>query len=300
MSKSRKKSKRRPFRQNISALTLLRPRLDKLLAEESLVEKETQVIKADLDALVTGLEATDILPILLKAYQNAPAQVQARLDEVVPEWLEQRRSIRALLEMLKQQGIDREEQKSAHTWLEGAGVDISDLEELQEQTSFYQAFRYSDDSQGVIIVLWYTGRWRRKIRGMNFLIDFNPPWEGAVKDIMLLPPRSPRRAMRDYVDVWAQRGMPLESAGAAEAKREVLKSLEANRREKIGCHRNWLALAANLSKIYSVCQTSQTPHRSQPGISKSSVVQEKPRNRSCSSNRRLDAGYALGRVRKSL
>lgn len=260
MSKSRKKRKQRRPRRNILPLTLLRPRLDKLLSNESLIKKEAQDIKADLDAVSKGVEASKFLPVLLKAYHSAPAQVQTCLDKVVPEWLGERGNVETLLELLEQHSIDYEGQKRARAWLEAVGADLSVLQELQTQPSFYQAFTYADGSQGLIIILWYADSRRRKVRGMNFLIDFNPPWEGAIKDIMVLPPCPPQRAMREYVEVWAQQGMPTEPLGAAEAKREVLKSLETNRREGIRLPRDLIvARKLFIEYILSLPDEANTP-----------------------------------------
>ena len=230
MAKTRKKRKGRR-KPSASPLVLLRPRLDKLLGNESWAEKDTQTIKTDLDTVSKGVKAPDFLPVLLYAQADAPAQVQARLDQVMAEWLKERGYVDSLLALLKQHKIAHEKQKYARAWLEAAGVHPSVLPQTQARTPFYQAHKHTDDSQGLIIVLWYTDSRRYKVQGMSFLIDFNPPWEGAVKDIIIFPPRSLKRAQREFVDSWEQqRGMPLQALSAAEVKREILQCLQANRR----------------------------------------------------------------------
>jgi len=260
MSKSRKKRRLNRPRRNIPLLTLLRPRLDKLLGNETLTGKDVPAIKTDLDAVFKGLEASRFLPILLKAYQSAPAQVQLRLDEVIPEWLAERGGVEPLLELLKRHDTDQEGDKCARVWLEAVGADLSGLQEPQAQTLFYQAFTYTDQSQGLIIVLWYADRRRRKVRGMNFLVDFNPPWEGAIKDIMVLPPLSPQRAIEEYIGSWEQQGMPPEPLGAAEVKVEVLRGLEANRRESIRLPRDLIhSRRLFLEQVLSLPDMLDTP-----------------------------------------
>jgi hypothetical protein len=113
----------------------------------------------------------------------------------------------------------------------------------------------------MIVVLWYTDSRRYKVQGMDFLIDFNPPWEGAIKDIIVFPPRSPQRAQREFIDSWEQqRGMPLQELSAAEVKREILNCLEANRREGIRLPRDMI-LARNLflEHVLSLEDTPATP-----------------------------------------
>jgi hypothetical protein len=259
MFKKRKKRKRQ-HKLSTPPLTLLRPRLDELLGDESWTQKDTQAIKTDLDVVCEGLQAPEFLPVLLKAYQSASAQTQASLDKVMPEWLNERGHTAPLLTLLKQHKIAHPEQKRARAWLKAAGVNPSAFPQTQAQTLFYQAHMHTDDSQGVIIILWYTNNRRYKVQGMNFLIDFNPPWEGAVKDIIFFPARSAKRALKQYVDPWARRDMPLQPLDATQAKREILKHLEANRREGIRLPRDLiLARDSFLEHVLGLADTPETP-----------------------------------------
>ncbi|OGG45889.1 MAG: hypothetical protein A3F84_17220 [Candidatus Handelsmanbacteria bacterium RIFCSPLOWO2_12_FULL_64_10] len=245
---------------NIPPLTLLRPRLDNLLGGETLVEKDSQTLKAELDAVFDGLKAYDFLPVLLRAYHNTAAQVQSRIDEIAPEWLGERGYVGALLKLLERRTIHNESRKQALIWLEGAGADLSALQKVEQRTHFYRAYTYADDSQGLIEVFWYTDDSQRKVQGMNFLIDINPPWEGAVKDITAFPSRSPEKAIQEFVDIWKQRDMRLTPVGDSEVKKEILKSLEVNRREGIRLPRD-LIEARNLFLKYvlTLPDTPETP-----------------------------------------
>jgi hypothetical protein len=231
MSKTRKKRKRST--PNLSPLVLLQPRLDGLLGNEALAKKDVQAIKADLNVVFKWLKPSEFLPVFLSVCSAAPPQVQDRLDTVVPEWLSERGYGDSLRTLLDQHHVADKDRQRAVAWLEATGAEVSELKERQTQSSFYRAYMYTDDSQGIVIVLWYADRRRRKVQGIGLLIDFNPPWEGAVKDIMVFPSSSPGRVKREYVDTWTQRGMPLSAIGAAEVKREILRCLEANRREGI-------------------------------------------------------------------
>lgn len=260
MAKSRKKRRRKQHAPKLSPLALLRPRLDGLLGNEALARKDSQALKADMNAVFKGVEASEFLPVLLKAFPHAPAPVQARLDVVVPEWLDECKYLDTLLELLNQRRVGSEDRQRALTWLEAAGVDLSGLQERQAQAPFYQAYMYVDDFQGFIIVFWYADSRRRRVRSMSFLIDLHPPWEGAIKDIAVFPQRPLERAIQEYVDFWKQGGMSPTPLGAAEAKREILKSLEANRREEIRLPRDLIrARDLFLEYVLSLPDTPETP-----------------------------------------
>ena len=119
--RKRRKSKHRA--PNISPLTLLRPRLDALLGDEAFAEKDSQAIKADLDALFEGLKTYDSLPVLIRAYHSAGGQAQDRLDEIVPGWLDERGYAEPLLTLLERYNIYEEGRERAVAWLKAAGVD---------------------------------------------------------------------------------------------------------------------------------------------------------------------------------
>jgi len=233
MGKSRKKRKQKRSTPNLSPLIQLRPRLDQLLSAGALAEKDPQALRTDLDDVFKGLKPSEFLPVLLRAYPSAPEQVQARLDEMLPEWLGERGYTGTLLDLLKKHRIDSKGEQRAQTWLVSAGADVSVLQEEKEEASFYGAYSYYDESQGMVVIYWYTDHRRYDVGGMSFLLDFNPPWEGAVKDIIVLPRRPPERAVQEYVGMSRQHGMLLEPISAAEAKKEVLEGLLVNRREKI-------------------------------------------------------------------
>ncbi len=258
MSKSRKKQKRSAS--SFSPLALLRPRLDGLLGNEALANKDSQALQADLNAVCKKLKPSEFLPVLLSACAGAPAKVQARLDAVAPEWLSERGYLDSLRVLLDQHRIADGDQQRAVAWLEAAGTDVSELKDRQVQSSFYRAYMHADDSQGVIIVLWYADHRRRKVQGMCLLIDFNPPWEGAAKDNMILPRRSPERAIEEFVGMWTQQGMRTEPLGAAEVKREILKSLDANRQEGIRLPRDLVRIRGPFVKhVLSLPDMPDTP-----------------------------------------
>lgn len=91
------------------------------------------------------------------------------------------------------------------------------------------------------MIFWYTSRRQHRVHGLGLLLDFEPPWEGAVKDALRYPQRTPDEALDQFVHIWAQRGEPAVALTAAEAKRRALDALEHNRREHIRLHPDLVA-----------------------------------------------------------
>ena len=162
--------------------------------------------------------------------------------------------------LVQRQNLNLQSQACALAWLETAGVDTAAMQKVRQRTPVYGAYRYSDDSQGLINILWYTDSRQVKVQGMSFLIDFNPPWEGAVKDIMACGPSEPERALRRFVHFWADRGTPLQRVSDAEAKQEVLECLAVNRREGIRLPRDLIVnRRLFLDHILTLPDTPDTP-----------------------------------------
>jgi hypothetical protein len=194
---------------------MLRPRLDALLSDTALADSAAQDITERLEAVCADLKPDDFLPTLLRALESALEPVQARLDEVIPNWLGARDGMQALHRLVQRHTLTPSGQTRALAWLEATGRDPAALQEFRLETPFYGAYRYADNSQGLINILWYTDGRRRHIQGLGFLIDYNPPWEGAIKDILVGEPSSPERALRRYVHFWTDRGMPLQPISEA-------------------------------------------------------------------------------------
>jgi hypothetical protein len=231
MSAKRKKTGKRG-RPSIPPRTALRARLDAAFAREGWAAQDDHTIWAELDALLAGHGLDDSLPVLLRAHDHAPEAARRRLDDVVPPWLASRGHTHALLELLARGGIADDLCGTVEAWLVSAGVDRSAVAELLEQP-FFRTYLYDDGSQGVVHVYWYTDHRRRHVKGLIVLIDHNPPWEGAVKDVFVTPAKDPEEAIAKYVDLPVTRGVLVHPVAPAEAKATILRGLDVNRREGI-------------------------------------------------------------------
>jgi hypothetical protein len=253
------KSKRRSLA-GLSPLSVLRPRLDKLLRDPAIADLETSTLKANLNAHLENLDPIKTLPILFKAIVNAPEEAQARLDDVMPSWLMEHSYGDNILTLIERHRLSPEEQEIVGTWLEDTDAALPDLKEYQQRSLFYEAYTYSNFSQGLIIVLWHTDHRRRRVQGFNFLLDYNPPWEGAIKDSLLFPPLSERRIQREHIESWAEKGADLEPLNAAEAKEKILNHLMINRQEGIRLPRDLIrARHYFIQHVLSLPDSPNTP-----------------------------------------
>ncbi len=235
MSRShRKQRKKGPSAPAIPPASALRPRLDALWSNATLPQHDRDALSADLDAITQGITPALFLPIMLRAYSAAPPETQARLDEVLPAWLHDRGYDAELEALMTHRSLDSAHEELAVQWLAAAGRDPSTLVALTQWDPFYRADFCGDDSQAALILLWYVNRQQTRVQGYNVLIDYNPPWDGAVKDIVVYPQRAPLTAVAEFVDRWRAR-MPLATIqiDAVEAKEKILQALACNRAANI-------------------------------------------------------------------
>ncbi len=259
MSKSRK-SRKKSRRPNLSPLSLLRPRLDGLWGSPDWPAKEDAARQGDLTAVTKGVKPIDFLPVMLRAYTATSPAARASLDQTMPAWLEANGHGDDLQTILERHLLDPEETKTAIAWLQAMGVDASSLAE--EKSTFYRAFLGEDDlgSQGVYIFFWYANRRRNRVKGLSLLIDYNPPWEGAVKDGILFPQRSPEDAIREFVDMWPDRRVELEDLDPVEAKKTLIELFMTNREAGVRLHRDVAVMRNEIARhILSLPDGPDTP-----------------------------------------
>jgi hypothetical protein len=238
---SKRDKQRQPERRG-AGLSSLRPRLDQLLRSEVVSQAEHGNLYEDLDRLTSGIKPTVFLPTIVAAAIHAPEAAQARLDELLPDWLSARGHLATLGGLLVQQSLDDAQQQRVLAWLASAGADTGELvAELEQWDAFYAAFYAGNPMQASLMIFWYTSRRQHRIHGLGLLLDFEPPWEGAVKDALRYPQRAPEAALDQFVQFWARRGEPAAPLTAVEAKRRALEALEQNRRMNIRLHPDLIA-----------------------------------------------------------
>ena len=231
--------KKRP---DISAETLLRPRLDRLWADDALLHKDDAAVMGDMDVLARDIAPELFLKTALYAHQAASEAAQARLDAVLPGWLAQRGHVDTLQALAAEQALGPELRPPALAWLEAAGRDTTGL--ARQPSLFFEAHYLDDETswddkkQAYVGVLWYTSPSKEHAQGMGFLIDYHPPWEGSVKDAMVIPQRSPQGLLRHVKSFWREGEAELQNISAERAKTIILTALNCNREAEIRLHRD--------------------------------------------------------------
>lgn len=203
----------------------LRPRMDTAWQNEFLPRQSQASICATLDRLAHRVKKDFFASTLLRAFFEAPVTNQERLSEVLPIWLKKRGYVKALKSLVVEPLMESELQEEALTWLEAAGIEVNSIKLTQMEDLFYDAYMYDDTSQASLTMMWYTNRHRNRADGLSFLIDYNPPWEGAVKDVIHLPTRSPKRLITELEEIMT---LKLKRVSAQEAKRLLVAALECN------------------------------------------------------------------------
>ncbi len=227
------KKKRRHF----TPAMMLHPRMKNLFADDAFPQKEDAAIERDLEKLAQDVSSKRFVKTLLHAYEAAPEATRSRLDDILPRWLAGSRHLDTLREMTAARSLGSDVRPQASAWLEAAGVDTADLE--GQLNLFLKAYYYDDEelvgdkSQAFVAVFWYTSLERRRARGLTFLIDYNPPWDGSVKDIIVAPPKSSKRLINEFLDNWRHADMEPETVSPERAKTIILTALTCNREAEI-------------------------------------------------------------------
>ena len=229
---SKKHAKQRaPVRTGVG-LSSLRPRLDQLL--RSGVNDPEQKVAHELDALTDGLKPTSYLPIVLAAAIDGPSEAQVLLNRSMPGWLSQHGRLDALRDLLARHTLDEEKARRALAWLAEAGADTSDLRaEAEEWNPFFDAYLAGNEMQATLTIFWYDDRRRNRVHSLGLLLDYEPPWNGAVKDALHYPKRTPDDAIAQFIRLWREQSDFINRLTAEEAKRKAVEAMEHNRTSNI-------------------------------------------------------------------
>lgn len=208
---------------NFPPATILHLRLDGLWKNTAFLAQTPEQIQDDLAAVTRGHKPEHILQALFAAYAGSSETARARLDALLPPWLQAHDYVNAL----RAQSISPTQAR----WLVALG-EVAPVVPVVF-SAFVAAFGIDDGSQANLIITWRSKPRATEVRAMSFLIDYNPPWDGAVKDIIRFP-QQPLDFFRDAFQTMSQ-GIrtPLHDYTAAEAKHLIITALQANRAQNI-------------------------------------------------------------------
>jgi len=241
-------------RHNIPAATLLRPRMEKLLADERFLDRENDGIRSDLEGLARDVSPELFLKTFLRAYSVGSGEVRSKLDGVVIEWIAKTRYKDTLREMVADQSLGPDLRPQALAWLEAVDIDVA---EFKDRPSLLMETYYFDDeeylrrekSQASISVFWYMDATKSRARALVFLLDYNPPWDGSVKDVLVSPPRSPRQLLKDHLAIWRGSDLGPKVAEPTQVKTVILTALQCNREAEIRLPRDLIKARDEFEKM---------------------------------------------------
>lgn len=237
MSK-RKKKRRGP---SFSPASMLRPRMDKLWADDALLHKDEAAIEEDLDVLAKNVSPKLFVSTMLRSYRAASEATQSHLQDILPRWLSQSGHLDALKEITASRATGADLQSLAITWLEATGIDRADI---KKQPNLFLKAYYQDDAdewrekgQAFVVVTWYTDSRKKRAQGLGFLIDYHPPWDGALKDTLITSRMSPDEIHSQF-SYWGLRSIALDIISLERAKTEILTALTCNLEAEIRLSRD--------------------------------------------------------------
>lgn len=211
-------------------LSSLGPRLGRLFAAPGGDEPH---LHAELDRLTEGLKPASYLPILVAAFAAAPEAQRGQLDGQVSAWVQARDLLEPLRELEARQTFRDPAQALARAWLEAGGVALAPEASHDPADLFLAAYEIGEVSQASPTLFWHEDARRRRVRSAAFLIDFEPPWEGACKDISYQSARDLERAVGEYSDAWRIHGIEPRRLDAATAAGRVWAALRQNQAQQI-------------------------------------------------------------------
>ncbi len=240
MSKRQKKTSQ----PNIAPAALLRLRLERLWHAPVSPPPTGEALEAGLQAASAGLKPETMVGVVLSVFAAAPPERQAALERWLPEWLARQNTLGTLEALAGKGQLPAALQPIALRWLAATGQAVATPSASTASTAstFHSAYALDDEYQAAVCVLWYSNLHRDRVRGFQFLIDYNPPWEGAIKELMALPSKPPQTLIRRFVAPIRGNGKSMAPVSGPEAKRKLLRALKANRAENI-------RLPAELSRV---------------------------------------------------
>jgi hypothetical protein len=210
-------------------LSNLGPRLARLLADAD----DASALPAELDRLTDGLKPGSFLPIVVGAFATAPEEQRGRLNTGVSAWLRERGLLESLHELEARQTFRAPAEAIARAWLEEGGITVAPVRAPDPAELFLAAYELGEVSQDSPTLFWHEDARRRRIRSAAFLIDFEPPWEGALKDVAYATHRDLDQATEEFFGLWRMQGLHPHRLDAATAGQRVWAALRQNQAQGI-------------------------------------------------------------------
>jgi hypothetical protein len=212
-------------------LSNLRTRFVQLFAAE---EPDAAYLQAELQRLTDGLKPASFLPLLAGAYADVQETGRAALDAPIREWLQTQGLLAQLRDLEERQAIPGAGQPIARAWLEASGITPAPLPSDADLADLLiAAYEVANPIQASTVIFWHADGRRRQVRSLTCLIDYEPPWEGALKDVAHHEARDFDKALGSYQRLWREHGLEAERVGLPAAAQRVWAALRQSRAQQI-------------------------------------------------------------------
>ncbi|MCU0426843.1 MAG: hypothetical protein MUF71_14585 [Candidatus Kapabacteria bacterium] len=187
-------SKKKPSAPKVSPLATIKFRVDEFFASNDAASGDASSIQQHLDTLTQGLKPEQFFSFFLYALKSTPNNVVEHLHSIVPAWIAQHNYTNNLKQYLVKEAMSGQRYSAAENWLRALAADISTEVTAKTQAAsnlFIEAYSHADSEwQSSVVGFWYTDKRKYQQHGFSILIDRNPPWNGAIKDFMVVDARS--------------------------------------------------------------------------------------------------------------
>lgn len=222
-------------------LSSLGPRLTQLFAHG-----DPTAMGGELDRLTDGLKPSSFLPLVVGALASTPDPQREQLIAPVSAWLKQRELQEPLSSLQARYAFQGPADGVARALLAATGIAVAPEEEADPVELFIAAYELGEPSQDAPTLFWYEDARRRRVLMASLLVDFEPPWEGALKDLAFSTYRDHNRALDEYLRLWRGRGMEPRALDAATAAQRVWRALRQNQAQQIRLPSDFVAVMPRL------------------------------------------------------
>jgi hypothetical protein len=227
-------------------LSNLRPRLVRLFAEPV----DTPALHAEISQITDGLKPASFLPILVGAFAATSDPQRERLNASVGDWLRERGHLDTLRSLTPTWNLhDDLAREAAHAWLEAGGIAPAPELALTLSDLLIDAYEFSNTSQASLALFWYKDARRRRVRATAFLIDFEPPWEGALKDVADKSFRTIDHAHAEFFSAWQDENLQERLIDNASATQRVWTAIRQSQAEGIRLPADFIPLMAEIMPL---------------------------------------------------
>jgi hypothetical protein len=229
-------------------LSSLGPRLENLFAVSS---SDAHTLFRELDRLTQGLKPASFLPLLVGALAATPETQRAILGQPLSEWLRERGLLEPLQTLESRRTFKEPDRSVARDLLAAGGVSLAPDVAVNPADLFLAAYEFGETSQDSPTMFWYEDERRRRVCSASFLVDFEPPWEGALKDVAFARHRNLDEGLSEYRLQWRLSELEPIPIDAATLAQRVWQALRQNQAQGIRLPADFIAVLPQIMPLLS-------------------------------------------------